>query len=88
MSRKPEAPKEPDHWLVRPDTIRKIWIGSLTVLAILVVLDFVIEKHPHTEAEKLPAFASWYGFFGCVILVFGSKAIGVFLKRKDTYYDD
>ena len=34
---------EPDHWLVRPRTIRWIWRISIAVLAITVLLQFVIK---------------------------------------------
>ena len=84
MSDKPGS----DHWLVRPENIRKIWIGSIIVLAVLVLLDLVIEKHPHFAVESIFGFGAWYGFIACVVLVFGSKALGKLLKRPDTYYDD
>jgi hypothetical protein len=82
-----DKPKD-DHWLVRPETIRRIWIGSVALLAVLVLLDLVIGKHPHFEVEGTFGFGAWYGFLACVVLVFGSKALGIFLKRPDTYYDD
>ncbi len=83
-----KAPDEPVHWLVRPDTIQRIWIVSIIVLIVLTLLDLVIHKHPYFEAEEYTGFGSFYGFVACVVLVFGSKAVGLFLKRKDTYYDD
>ena len=79
---------EPEHWLVRKDTIRKLWVISAVVLALLTLADLVIHKHSHFEAEDLFGFGSFYGFIACVVLVFGSKLLGVFLKRKDTFYDD
>ncbi len=84
----PEADLEQDHWLARPTTIRKIWILSLLVLAGLVLLDLVVKKKPHFDIEGVFGFGAWYGFLACVVLVFGSKALGLFLKRRDTYYDD
>jgi len=83
-----KAPDEPTHWLVRAETIRRIWIGSLIGLILLVLLDLVVEKHPHFEIEGTFGFGAWYGFVSCVVLVFGSKALGALLKRRDTYYDD
>ncbi|MEM7056644.1 MAG: hypothetical protein AAF557_03580 [Pseudomonadota bacterium] len=80
--------KEPEHWLVRKTTIRKIWIGSALVLAALTLLDFFVKKKPHFEVESWFGFGSLFGFVACVALVFGSKFIGAFLKREDTYYDD
>lgn len=79
---------EPEHWLVRKETIRKLWIWSAVVLAALTALDAVIKKKSHFAAEDLFGFGSFYGFIACVVLVFGSKFLGAFLKRPDTYYDD
>ena len=76
------------HWLVRPETIRKLWIGFIAILALTVLAEFFIEAHPHFEIEKLPGFNALLGFIGCVILVFGSKLVGMWLKRRDDYYDE
>lgn len=83
-----KAPDEPEHWLVRKSTIRQLWIYSVVILAALTALDLVIHKHSHFAVEDMFGFGSWYGFIACVVLVFGSKALGMILKRKDTYYDD
>lgn len=77
-----------DHWLVRPDTIRMIWIGSIIVLAFTVLADFVVEHHPHFGIDGTFGFGAWFGFGACLILVVGSKALGAILKRPDSYYDD
>lgn len=82
------APNSDDHWLVRPATIRGIWIVSLIVLALTVVAEFLVDYHLKFHADEIPGFAALFGFASCVVLVFGSKALGVFLKRPDSYYDD
>lgn len=83
-----KAADEPQHWLVRKSTIRQLWIWSLVVLAGLTALDLVIHKHSHFKFEDWFGFGSFYGFIACVVLVVGSKVLGAFLKRKDTYYAD
>lgn len=89
MSDKPESDRpDSDHWLARPQTIRMIWIVSIAVLVLLVLLDLAVKKHPYFVVDGTFSFAAWYGFLACVVLVFGSKALGKFLKRPDTYYDD
>ena len=35
-----------DHWLVRPDTIRKLWIGFAVVLGAVVLMDLAVVHHP------------------------------------------
>jgi len=76
------------HWLVLPETIRMIWIVSLVVLASTVAAEFAVDYHLKFHADEIPGFAAIFGFLACVVLVFGSKFLGIFLKRKDDYYDD
>lgn len=80
--------RDDDHWLTRPATIRLLWGASLSALALLVLLGLAIEKHPHFGIDGLPGFSAWFGFAACVAMVLVSKAIGVLLKRPDTYYED
>ena len=76
------------HWLVRPVTIRWLWIVGLIVLALLVVADLKVHGHPAFGIDGTFGFFAWYGLATCAAMVIGAKAIGVFLKRKNTYYDD
>jgi hypothetical protein len=80
--------KDQDHWLVRENTIRQLWRWSTAILAILVLLDLVIEHHPHFWIDGTIGFNAWFGFLSCVVLVLFAKLLGVALKRPDTYYDD
>jgi hypothetical protein len=75
------------HWLVRPKTIRWLWVAFVAVLAATVAAGFVVDMHPHFEVENWPAFFAIYGFLACVAMVVGSKLLGALLKREDTYYD-
>lgn len=76
------------HWLVRRTTIRKLWIGGIALLAALVGAGLFYEAHPHFGVDGVFAFNAWFGFLSCAAMVVGAKLLGVFLKRKDTYYDD
>jgi hypothetical protein len=76
------------HWLIRPATIRGFWRFGWVVLALLVLGDFFIHGHPVSKVDGTFGFYAWYGFAACVAMVLFSKAIGAFLKRADTYYDD
>jgi hypothetical protein len=75
------------HWLYRPGTPRLLWIGFAIVLALTVVAGFFVDLHPHFAFESLPAFFALYGFGACVILVVGSRLVGMLLKRRDSYYE-
>ncbi|HEX4892246.1 MAG TPA: hypothetical protein VFV47_03090 [Hyphomicrobiaceae bacterium] len=76
-----------DHWLVRPSTIRGLWTGGSLVLVCLVALDLVVEHKPHFGIDGSIGFGAWFGFAACVAMVLFAKALGVLLKRPDTYYD-
>lgn len=76
-----------DHWLVRPETIRLLWIVSLTVLGLTVLADLFVEHHPHFGIDGTFGFAAWFGFVSCVAMIAVAKLLGALLKRSDTYYD-
>ena len=76
------------HWLVRPRTIRRLWMGFAAVLALLVAADLFIHPHPHFGLDGTFGFYSWYGLLTCAAMVLFAKALGLWLKRDDTYYDD
>jgi len=89
---RPEVPRvEPgsdDHWLVRPSTIRLLWIVSSLVLAATVVPDFFIDQYDHLGIDGTFGFYAWYGFATCVGMVVFAKVLSIFLKRSDDYYGD
>jgi hypothetical protein len=76
------------HWLVRPETIRKLWWGGSIVLGLLVLADLVIPPHPYFGIDGSFGFYAWYGFATCAAMVIGAKALAIFLKRNDTYYGE
>jgi len=82
------TPAGTDHWLVRPATIRQLWVVFIAILAATVIGDFFVEHHPHFGVDGTFGFGAWYGFAACVVLVVGAKALGFLLKRPDTYYDN
>ena len=82
------APKKapPQHWLVRPETIRKLWIGGGVTLAALVVIEAGVQTHGYFGLDGTFAFNAWYGFATCVAMIVAAKGLGALLKREDTYY--
>ncbi len=75
------------HWLVRPETIRKLWVWGSVLLAALVAIEFAVQPHGYFGIDDTFAFNAWYGFLACVAMVIVAKGLGILLKRKDTYYD-
>jgi len=81
-------PGEPVHWLVRPGTVRGLWIGFAVVLAGLVLGDLLIHGHPAFGIDGTFGFYAWYGLGTCVAMVLFAKGLGMALKRPDTWYDE
>ena len=79
-------PGEPIHWLVRPRTVRGLWIGFALILTGLVLGDFLVRGHPGFGIDGTFGFYAWYGLGTCVAMVLVAKALGLGLKRPDTYY--
>ncbi len=75
-----------DHWIVRPTTIRWLWIAFIAILAATVLADLLIDHHGKFSIDGSFGFSAWYGFVACFVLIVFAKGIGVFLKRRDDYY--
>ena len=78
--------REPDHWLVRPETIRWIWRISIVVLAITVLLQLIIKVKGYFGIDGWLGFGAAYGFLSCLAMVLVAKGLGFFLKRDEDYY--
>ena len=76
------------HWLTRPDTIRKLWALLIALLAAVLVAELFVAPEVHFAVERLFGVYALFGFVTCAVLIVLAKAIGVLLKRPDTYYDD
>lgn len=57
-------------------------------LAVLLVVDFFIEKHPAFGFDGVTNFSAAYGFISCVLLVLIAKVLRLFLMKDESYYDD
>ena len=79
---------EDDHWLSRPTTIRRIWIGFLVVLALTVLAQLVIDIEGYFGVDGWFGFGAMFGFGSCVIMVFVAKLLGLLLKQPEDYYHD
>jgi len=75
------------HWLVRPGTIRLLWVIFLFVLALTVLASLFSKVHAWFRIDGSFAFNAWYGFLSCIGMVLVAKLLGRLLHRKDNYYD-
>ncbi len=78
---------EQQHWLVRPETIRKLWIGGIVILALTVVAQFFIPIKGYFGPDDWFGFGAVYGFGMCALMVVFAKLLGFVLKRDEGYYD-
>ncbi len=62
--------------------------GALLAVDLLDVFGVLYEKHGHFAFEHFFGFHAFYGFFLSCALVLASKAMRIFLKRDEDYYDD
>ena len=64
---------------------------ALVVLALLIVADaLVVDKgEAHTRWEQFPGFWAVFGFVGCTLIIFLSKAFGrLGIMQREDYYDE
>jgi len=74
-------------WAERPRNrrlIRRILYGAC---ALLVVADFVVQRHISAGVERVPAFYALYGFVALVGVVLAAKGLRRLVKRGEEYYD-
>jgi hypothetical protein len=77
-----------DHWLVRPATVKLLWIAFIALLALTVLAQLALPVEGHFGADGSLAFNAWYGFGACAAMIVAAKLLGALLKRRDTYYDE
>jgi hypothetical protein len=76
------------HWLYQAGTPRKLWTVGVVVLFITVLVELFFALHPHFRIAKLFAFHAIYGLVSCALMILFAKYLGLFIKRKDDYYDN
>ena len=74
------------HWLDHPENVRFLWRAFIVVLTLSVLAELIIPLHPVFPVEHLFGFSAAYGFLACALMVIGAKALGLLIKREDTYY--
>lgn len=88
-----EACEPAKHWLYRRENQPRLWLLLVTILLLALIPEFFVHHHPHFAAAGFTldgsfGFYAWYGFLSCAGMVAVAKIVGIFLKRKDTYYDE
>ena len=83
-----QQPSEQEHWLVRPATVRRLWLGFIVILALTVGAQFFFKIKGYFGLDGTFAFGAWFGFGSCLIMVLLAKILGLILKRDENYYVD
>ena len=79
-------PRQQDHWLTRPATIRRLWWCFAVLLASTVVAQLFVDVKGYFGVDGWIGFAAAFGFFSCLAMVLVAKGLGVLLKRGEDYY--
>ena len=74
------------HWLTRPATIKKLWWGFSTVLALTIAVQLVIYVKGYFGVDGWFGFGAVFGFLSCLTMVLVAKGLGYVLKRNEDYY--
>ena len=74
------------HWLDRPKNVKLLWRAFVAVLALTVLAEAFVSRHPAFAIDGWFGFHAAYGFVACVAMILVAKALGVLVKRPDSYY--
>jgi hypothetical protein len=74
------------HWLDRPENIKRLWRGFLAVLVLSVLAELFVHVHGHFAVDALFGFNAGFGFLACAAMVVVAKVVALVLKRPDNYY--
>ncbi len=75
-----------NHWLTRPETIKKLWWVFSIVLALTVLAQAFIYVKGYFAVDGWFGFGAVFGFLSCLAMVVFAKLLGYVLKRGEDYY--
>tara|TARA_B100000029_G_C17180886_1_gene816925 strand:+ start:68 stop:346 length:279 start_codon:yes stop_codon:yes gene_type:complete len=78
---------ESQGFFYKPSNIKWMLRVFYACCALLVIADFVIDRHEMHPYDSLPAFYPIFGFVACVLLVIVAKEMRKWLMRDEAYYD-
>lgn len=70
-----------------PRTITLLWALFCIALLASVIAGLFVHGHPHFDIEATLFFPAWFGFVACAAIVWGSKLLGLALKKPENYYE-
>lgn len=79
--------KKEFNFLDNPKNIKLLWALLYITCGVLVILDLFIPKEGAFGFDRFFGFYSLLGFVSCAVLILFSKLLGIFLKKREDYYD-
>jgi uncharacterized PurR-regulated membrane protein YhhQ (DUF165 family) len=71
----------------KPQIAKRVMVIFFISLAILLIVDLFIHKHPEFPWAGIPEFYALFGFVSCILLIFIAKILRMIIKRDERYYD-
>ena len=71
----------------KPENVRLFFRLIYAACGVLLLLEFVIQRHPTHPWDGLWGFYPIYGFVGITFLVLAAKVLRKVVKRPEDYYD-
>lgn len=68
--------------------IKALWIVFIGMLLFSLFAEFLMHPHAEFGIEGTFFFNAWFGFLSCAFIVGLANFIGVFLKRRESYYKE
>ncbi len=75
-------------WFDKKENLKLFLRIFYIILALLLLVDFFIEKHSAFGFDGVPNFFAAYGFISCVLLVLIARVLRKFLMKDENYYDN
>ena len=68
--------------------VKNAWIAFTVMLVAALIAEYFTNPHVVFGIEGKKFFYAWFGLIACAAIVFVSKFLGIFLKRKENYYKE
>lgn len=72
----------------REATRKWLWRLLWGLCGLSLVLEPLVHREPHFDYEGFFGFYALLGFIACAACILVAKGLGLFLKKRECYYDD
>lgn len=74
-------------WFDRPESRRMLWRALWATCALTLAAEFFVHRKGYFGIDSVFGFFAALGFLACAAMILGTKALGIFLKRGEDYYN-